>query len=149
MDIQQEFLLPHPTPIAVVNAFNAAWAEGDIDKAISFVAEDSVYALHISGEALPHGGETVGRDNIGAALRRVREDFEYILYRPFKLTADGDTVRFQVEFMYRHRESGEKLEGRSRMVMVVNDGKLVRTDEYHDRAKVEAFMRLFGRRPRE
>ena len=79
----------------------------------------------------------------------MREDFEYILYRPFKLTADGDTVRFQVEFMYRHRESGEKLEGRFRMVMVVKDGKLVRTDEYHDRAKLEAFMRLFGRRPRE
>jgi ketosteroid isomerase-like protein len=149
MGIQQELLLRHPTPIAVVNGFNAAWAEGDIDKAISFVAKDSVYALHISGEALPHGGETVGRDNIGGALRRVREDFEYILYRPFKLTADGDTVRFQVEFMYRHRESGEKLEGRFRMVMVVKDGKLVRTDEYHDRAKVEAFMRLFGRRPRE
>ncbi len=35
------------------------------------------------------------------------------------------------------------------MVMVVNDGKLVRTDEYHDRAKVEAFMRLFGRRREE
>ena len=67
MDIQQELLLPHPTPIAVVNAFNAAWAEGDIDKAISFVAEDSVYALHISGEALPHGGETVGRDNMGSS----------------------------------------------------------------------------------
>jgi hypothetical protein len=68
--------LQHPTPIAVVNGFNAAWAEGDVDKAISFVAEDSIYALHISGEALPHGGETAGRDNIGAALRRVREDFE-------------------------------------------------------------------------
>jgi len=141
--------LPHPTPIEVVNGFNAAWAEGDIDKAIGYVAEDSVYALHISGEALPHGGETLGREKIAAALRRVREDFDYILYRPFKLTADGNTVRFQVEFMYRHRESGEMLNGRFRRVMQVTDGLLVRTDEYHDRAKVEAFMRLVGRRPRE
>ena len=51
--------------------------------------------------------------------------------------------------MYRHRDSGEMLNGRFRMVMQVTDGLLVRTDEYHDRAKVEAFMRLVGRRPRE
>ncbi len=137
-----------PTPIDVVNGFNAAWAEGDIDKAMSYVAEAAVYALHISGEALPHGGETVGRERIAAALRRVREDFEYILYRPFKLMADGNAVRFQVEFMYRHRESGETLNGRFRMVMQVENGLVERTDEYHDRAKVEAFMRLVGRRPR-
>ena len=139
----------HPPPIEVVNGFNAAWAGGDIDKAISYVAEDAVYALHISGEALPHGGETLGREKIAAALRRVREDFEYILYRPFKLTADDSTVRFQVEFMYRHRDSGEVLNGRFRMVMQVEDGLLTRTDEYHDRAKVDAFMRLVGRRSRE
>jgi hypothetical protein len=28
------------------------------------------------------------------------------------------------------------------MVMQVKDGLIVRADEYHDRAKVEAFMRL-------
>ncbi len=36
------------------------------------------------------------------------------------------------------------LSGRFRMIMRVENGLLVRTDEYHDRAKVEAFMRLFG-----
>ena len=30
------------------------------------------------------------------------------------------------------------------MIMRVEDGLIVRADEYHDRAKVEAFMRLFG-----
>ena len=32
-------------------------------------------------------------EKIFAVLRKIREDFEYILYRPFKLNADGDTVR--------------------------------------------------------
>jgi ketosteroid isomerase-like protein len=45
--------------------------------------------------------------------------------------------------MYRHRRSGEVLSGRFRMIMRVEDGLIVRTDEYHDRAKVEAFLRLF------
>lgn len=109
-----------------------------------WVAEDSAYALYVSGELLPHGGETVGRASIEAALRQVRLDFEYLLYRPLNLKAKGEVVRFQVEFMYRHRRSGETLSGRFRFVMRVKDGRIVRADEYHDRAKVEAFMRLFG-----
>jgi ketosteroid isomerase-like protein len=127
-----------------VRQFNKAWAEGDLAGAMRWVAENSVYALYVSGELLPHGGETVGRDKIAAALRQVRADFEYLLYRPLNLKANGEVVRFQVEFMYRHRRSGETLSGRLRFVMRVKGGLIVRADEYHDRAKVEAFMRLFG-----
>jgi ketosteroid isomerase-like protein len=63
------------------------------------------------------------------------------------ISSKGDVVRYQVEFMYRHRQSGETLSGRFRMVMRVKDGLLIRADEYHDRPKVEAFMRLFGAGP--
>lgn len=132
------------TPAEVVRQFNKAWAEGDLAAAMRWVAEDSVYALYISGELLPAGGETVGRANIEAVLRQVRLDFEYLLYRPLNLKANGAVVRYQVEFMYRHRRSGETLSGRFRLVMRVKDGLIVRADEYHDRAKVEAFLRLFG-----
>ncbi len=100
--------MPQPTPIEVVKGFNAEWALGNIENAIAYIAEDAVYALHISGDVLSHGGEHVGRQKIATVLKKVREEFEYILYRPLQLTADGDTVRFQVEFMYRHRESGER-----------------------------------------
>jgi ketosteroid isomerase-like protein len=138
--------LPHAAPIDVVAGFNAAWAAGDIEGALSFIAEDAVYELHISSDLLAFGGVTAGRANIAAALRKIRADFEYILYRPRRYAAAGDTVRFQVEFMYRHRASGEVLSGRFRLVMQVKDGLLVRADEYHDRAKVEAFMRLVNSR---
>jgi ketosteroid isomerase-like protein len=137
--------LPHPAPKEVVAGFNEAWAAGDIDSAMACVAEDAVYELHISGEALPHGGETAGRAAIEAVLRQIRVDWDYILYRPLALAEDGEVVRFQVEFMYRHRASGEVLGGRFRIVMHVKDGLIDRADEYHDRAKVEAFLRLVGR----
>ncbi len=141
--------MPQATPIEVVREFNAAWAQGHIEEAIACIAEDAVYALHISGDVLSHGGEHVGREKIATVLRTVREEFDYILYRPLQLTAGGDTVRYQVEFMYRHRASGEVLNGRFRMVMQVTDAHIVRADEYHDRAKVEAFMRLVEKRPRK
>ncbi len=131
-------------PIDIVRRFNSAWVAGEIDRAIAVVAEDAVYALHLSDDLLPTGGETVGRANIEAALRKVRQQFDYLLYRPMGMRADGDAVRFQVEFMYRHRRSGEILSGRFRMIMRVENGLIVRTEEYHDRAKVEAFLRLFS-----
>jgi ketosteroid isomerase-like protein len=130
-------------PVDVVRQFNTFWVAADTDSAVLLVAEHSVYALYISGDLLPFAGETVGRDNIAVAMRRMRADFEYLLYRPLGLTAKGDEVRYQVEFMYRHRRSGEVLSGRFRMIMRIEDGLIVRTDEYHDRAKVEAFLRLF------
>ena len=108
----------YPTPIEVVNGFNTAWARGDIEEAISYIAEDCVYELHISDEALAHGGKTAGREKIAAVLRQIRKDFEYILYPPFKLNAGGETVRHQVEFMYRHLQSGEVL-----AVVVVGAGE--------------------------
>ena len=97
------------TPVEAVVEFNAAWAAGEVDAAMGWVADDAVYALYISGELLPHGGETVGREHIGAALHQVRVDFDYLLYRPLHLYAKNEVVRFQVEFMYRHRLSGEIL----------------------------------------
>ena len=124
--------------------FNEAWAAGDVDAAMRLVADHAVYVLYISEDLLPVGGETVGRANIEAGLRAVRNQFEYLLYRPLALTTQGNDVRGQVEFMYRHRRSGELLSGRFRMVMRVEHGLIVRADEYHDRAKVEAFLRLFA-----
>jgi ketosteroid isomerase-like protein len=136
--------LPHPAPAEVVTKFNAAWGAGDIDAALSLIADDAVYELHISNEVLPFGGEAVGRDAIETALQRIRADWDYILYRPLALAGVGDIVRFQVEFMYRHRASGQVLNGRFRLVMRIEDGLIKRADEYHDRAKVEAFMRMVG-----
>ena len=140
----EQIPLTNLSPTEVVPAYNSAWAAGDIAAALAYLAEDAVYDLHVSRELLPAGGQTSGRDNIGMMLRKARADFEFILYRPLKLAAAGDTVRFQVEFMFRHRASGEVLSGRLRQVIKVKDGLITRIDEFHDRAKVEAFLRLVG-----
>lgn len=127
-----------------VRRFFDAWIKNDVDAAMRFVAEDCVYALYISQEALPFAGESVGRTSVEAALREARRQFQYLVFRPYNYSTRGDSIRFRVEFMYRHIRSHEILSGRFRMIMVLRDGLIVRADEYHDRAMVEAFMRLFG-----
>jgi len=131
-------------PEKIVRAFLQLWAAGDLDKALQYVADDAVYALYISREVLPVGGETKGKEDIRAALRFVREQFDYVLFRPGNWITSGDTVRLRVEHMYLHRRSGEMLTGTFRIVFRVQGRLIVRADEYHDRAMVESFMRLFG-----
>lgn len=66
----------------IVRRFLKLWAAEDIDSAIRLVAEDAVYALYISKEAVPFGGETAGRSAIEACLREIRQRFEYLVFRP-------------------------------------------------------------------
>lgn len=120
------------------------WAAGDIDQTMQYVAEDAAYVLHVSNELLSFGGESAGRANIEAAFRQMRDQFEYLVFRPHNIVADGNTVRLRIEHMYRHRASGAVLTGNCRLVVQMRDGLFVRFDEYHDRAMVETFMRLFG-----
>lgn len=125
-----------------VRQFLTTWASGDLGATVSFIADDCIYALYISSEALPFAGETVGKAAIVDALRLIRTQFDYVLYRPHRYVSEGDHVRLRVEHMYRHRASGEVLSGNFRLVVEVRDGLIARADEYHDRAMVEAFIRL-------
>jgi ketosteroid isomerase-like protein len=131
-------------PRTIITRFNQAWEDNDIEAALAFIADDAVYVLHVAETALPFGGETRGKSAIRAAFTGMRSDFDYILYRPFPMSGAGETLHGQVEFIYRHRASGEELSGRFRLVWTMRNGLIVRCEEYHDAARIEAFMRLFG-----
>jgi ketosteroid isomerase-like protein len=131
------------TPKEVVQKFVKVWAAGDLAATMSLVAEDARYTLHLSDELIFIGGETVGRDNIEQALRQVRREFDYLVFRPMTIVARGDVVRLRMEFMYRHMASGQILSGRFRLIIGVKDGLIFKADEYHDRPMVEAFLRLY------
>lgn len=132
----------HGSPREIVEAFNRLWSAGRLDAALEMVDDDAVYLLHVSETTLPFGGENRGKANVARALAKMREDFEYVLYRPFPLTENGDVVRGQVEFIFRHRKTGETIDGRCRMIWKVANGRIVRCEEYQDAAKLGAFMRL-------
>jgi ketosteroid isomerase-like protein len=131
---------------AVVESFLACWSVQDVEMTIEHVHEDFVYALYISETALPYGGETRGKDNVRAVLYAILAEFDYLRYDPEIISVDGDMVRVAVAFVYHHRRTGENLSGTKRFVIHLRDGLITRIDEYHDAAKVEAFMRLTAQR---
>lgn len=131
---------------AVVESFLACWTVQDVELTIDHVHEDFVYALYISETALPYGGETRGKDNVRAVLYAILAEFDYLRYEPEIVAVEGNAVRTSVAFVYHHRRTGENLSGTKRMVFQLADGLVTRIDEYHDAAKVEAFMRLAAQR---
>ena len=55
---------------------------------------------------------------------------------------DGSTVRVRVEFIGTHRLSGERISMTFRQVFVISNGQITFCDEYHDRSKLEAYLKL-------
>jgi ketosteroid isomerase-like protein len=131
---------------AIVVSFLKCWIAQDVELTVAHAADDVVYALHISKEALPFGGETHGKERIRGVLYAILADFDYLKYEPVILGAQDDMVRVQVSFIYHHRRTGEDLVGSKRLVIKLRDGLIARVDEYHDAALVEAFMRLAQQR---
>jgi ketosteroid isomerase-like protein len=140
-----QYITPGADPRTIIARYNEAFSDNDLDGAMTYFAADAVYVLHFGETVHAFGGEKRGKAAIRETLQKFRDHFDLILYRPFPMIAEGGVVRGQVEFISRHRVSGEDLSGRFRLVWTVADGLIVRCEEYHDAARVTAFMRLFGK----
>ena len=135
-------MLGRSDPRTVVEAFNRAWADNDLDAAMAFVADDATFVIHIDQPAIEHAGRWTGRDQIRRSLAISRSNFDYILYRPIILGVSGEIVRVRIEYIGTHKASGERLSMRFRNVMTVREGLIAHCDEYHDAAMLQAFMQL-------
>jgi ketosteroid isomerase-like protein len=126
----------------VLEAALHAYALSDLPAAAAFFAEDAVYAIYVDQEIFPFGGEVVGRSSILSVWRKLREQFDLVTHKPRNITSADDIARCQVAFQFRHRESGETIDGVLRLVVQIVNGRIVRLREYHDQERLRAFIRL-------
>lgn len=129
----------------VVEEFLHAWIDGDTDTAVALLAPDATYALYVSEDLLPFAGVSTGRESIRARLMEMRESWDYEMFEPGPARVDPldeTVVRCSVSFAYRYRATGDRLSGRFRTVWRIRDDLILSCEEYHDRARVEAFLRL-------
>jgi len=135
---------PDATTLRVIKATHAVWGGERFEDALEFLHPDVVYSLNVTETLSPFAGATRGREAFAQAMRTAREHFEFVLFRPMHYVIEGEHARNQVEFMYRHRASGEMLQGRYRSVWRVQNGLIVSLTEYADTALIAAFMKLYG-----
>jgi ketosteroid isomerase-like protein len=131
---------------AMVKSFFVSWSAQDVELAAMHFHDDMVYELHSVTRELPYTGVTRGKAAVRDLLFTILKDFDYLKYEAHINSVEGDIVRAQVAFIYRHRQSGEVLEGTRRLVFRLKDGLIIRMDRYHDDQLVDAFMRLTRQR---
>lgn len=132
---------------SVVASFFATWGgTQDVEWTLEHFHEQIVYELHVDASTFPFARVTRGREACREALFNILRDFDYLKYEPTINGVRGNTVRTRVAFRYRHRPTGEILEGSRRLVFKIKDGLIIRIDGYHDAKLFEAFMRLMKHR---
>jgi ketosteroid isomerase-like protein len=130
---------------AVATAALQTYAAGSLAAFMDLLTDDVEYALYIDQADLPFAGETRGKEALRERIAQMHASFDYVLFRPLAVrVVDATTTHNQVEFMYRNKATGEMLSGRFRLVLTVEGGRVQRIEEYHDVARVKAFLRLVG-----
>jgi ketosteroid isomerase-like protein len=130
--------------LEVTETLLGRWRDDPAGCMSAFVAPDVVYTLNVDPHALLLGGETRGWDAVNAKMLGIREVFDYLVFKPRIFAIRGNEVRARIDFLFRHKRSGELLSGQMRSVFQVRDGLIVRVDEYVDAPLIESFMRLFA-----
>src|SRR4051812_35599001 len=99
-------------PLAVIDAFGAAWAAHDLDAALALVTDDCCFDA--TGPA-PDGVVAIGRDAVRAAWQPIFDDIASV-FEPEETFAAGDRVVQR----WRYSWAGGHVRGVD--VMCVRDG---------------------------
>lgn len=118
------------------------WRAQDVESMLSTYADDIIYNVYTFQEAAPRFAEFSEKEAVRAVLYDILAEFDYLYYASNLIELRDGVARVQSQFVLRHRASGESLSGSKRQRIHVANGEIVRIDEYHDVAMVDAFMRL-------
>ncbi|MEQ1695090.1 MAG: nuclear transport factor 2 family protein [Hyphomicrobiaceae bacterium] len=120
----------------------AAWTNRDLEGALSCMSEDVAHILNLDGTLVPYGASVEGKPALRKKLQLLLDTFEFGALVNESLSVEGRKATGRYKFIYIHCASGERLSGSFRFIIEQRDGLIVRMEEYHDAAYVEAFVRL-------
>ena len=129
-------------PVGILEAAIMALSLGDVESTAAFFDENADFAIHMPVELLPKGGKFIGRAAFAKRLGNIFRDFHTVRFELRTILTDSEGLRTQVAYTFRHRQSGETIDGVMRLLASVKNGHIVRWHEFHDTDKVEAFLRL-------
>ncbi len=142
--MQREYVAEH---IETAREFLRAWAAQDIDRCMALLHTDATFADNVGDSLVPYAGETRGREAIQKIMEREMRNWEHLAIRPGPMlvsTARHDQLHCQIEFLIRHRPTGERLFGKNRFVARLEDGVIKSINIFHDAPMFEAFLKLIG-----
>jgi ketosteroid isomerase-like protein len=119
-----------------------AWAAGDLEHVLSLLAEDVVYIVNVDGTKVPYASSAFGREDVRQRLQLLLDTFVVDAYGIESVVHGPDYSRAVVVGHYTHKRTGARIQLRFRLHGWVENGLLMRVEELHDTAYVEAFEQL-------
>lgn len=128
--------------VSLVDSCYAAWMAGEIDFIVGRCHPDCVYQIHAPRDVLHFAGRYEGRAAIGHCLEIVKREFDFLAFGVDALNGGNGTVRARIVFYYKDPETNSQLDGCMRHVWRIEHGKVVHVDEFHDVARLRAFLKM-------
>jgi len=119
-----------------------AWADGDLERFLSYFHEDIIHTVNVDGLAVPYASSGVGKEDVRQRMELLLNIFVVDAFVVENIVHNEETSRSNVLGYYKHKKTGERLDVKFRFVGWMNDGLITRLEEYHDAAYVEAFERF-------
>jgi ketosteroid isomerase-like protein len=118
----------------------AAFADGRIEEALSFLDPDIQIDIHTERPDVPESGFH-GHEGFLQNLRELSEPFDDFGVEAEQIVDQGDRVLVVVRMSGRGRASGAAIERRIFQVWTARDGKAVRLEIYSERGSAEVALR--------
>lgn len=124
-------------PEGILEAVITAISLEDIDSTVAYFDTEADFTIHTPGEIVFKGHAAITR-----RLQALIEDFHVDRFAARTILPCDEGLRTQIAYSFRHRATGQTIDGVMRVVASFRDGHIVRWQEYQDAERVEAFMRL-------
>lgn len=111
----------------VVEAFLRAFAAGDIQTALSYLCEDTVFD---EARGMPFSGTYIGAGGFKSLARAISTDLAASV-RGFTVLDAGTAAIAQIDMTFTSRATGRRLETSTVEIYRVKDGKITQGDVYY------------------
>ena len=125
---------------AILGDIYDAWRAQDLDWMASYLPDDFCHVIYIPADLHPLGGTRQGKKVAIERWQLIVAQFDFVGFDTSDLLIERNRAAVEIPIHYRHRETGAPLESTKANFWTLEDGWPVKLTEYHDIARVQAFV---------
>lgn len=134
--------MPIETERAAFHLVHERWAAGDLDAVMQLFHDDVLHLINVDGVAVPYAASSYGKEDLRLRLQLVIDAFFIDKFEIESYAHMPEFSRSVVVTHKTHKKTGERLCERLHFRYWFKGGLIMRVEERHDAAYIEAFQRL-------
>ncbi len=124
-------------------AIYTAYAENRVEEVAAAFDDDAEFISYVPVDLFPYLGRRKGKAEVLGTMHAVREEFEFLVYRPVFIVAEDDKAAGLVEVRLRQRATGRVINIMLGHFIRFRQGRIVEFREFTD--SYDAAQQVLGR----